>query len=469
MNINPLERQLFVDDEIIKYSNNLQRKYYSPSRIGIVLQPDKPWELNCLILYGSVVKDPFSGNLRMWYSSFSAKRGTGRDVLYAESTDGIHWNKPDVEIFEFGNSRHNNIVIPASHPGHPDCVNVIYDPGERNKNKVYKMTCARRDINNENFGIWTNFSPDGINWSGWKGPVLPGYGDRNTLMYDPELKKPYVIFTRPPDMMKHENFGKRIVVRLDSSDFMKWKQSDIVLKPDLYDPLDIQFYCLVAFRYESMYLGFLQRLHSKEDWMDIELISSRDSILWKRNGYRTAFMEPGFEKSLDCQWIGLSTNPPVEMDGQLFFFYEVRNACHKLPRSSCFPAGVIGAAIMPKDGFASISSGFVPGELITKQFTCPGGKLCLNLNAANHIGFTEAGISAGGTRVEILDQNQWPITGFRLSDCIPLNGDYTGQKVEVEWKNRKNCNILKGEKISLRFWLIHSDLYSFWFEPQGTK
>jgi len=459
--INQCEHQLFVDDALIEYSNNLQRRYWSPERAGVVLEPDKPWEQRCLILYGSVIKDPVTGNFKMWYSSFCGKRNLGRDILYAESTDGFHWHKPNLGLVKFKDSLNNNIVIPAEHPYHPDGASVIYDTVDKKKSRLYKMVSCRTDNKGKNH-IWANFSADGIRWQGWNGPILFGYGDRNTLMFDPSLEKPYVIFTRPPDMMK--NFGKRIVVRLDSKDFIRWTQSQTILKPDLDDPLDLQFYCLVAFKYHSMYLGFLQRLHSEEDRLDIELVSSRDSITWHRSDLRTAFMESNFEKSIDSRWIGLASNPPIVINNYLLFFYEARNACHGLSGSFLLPSGLIGVATMPEDGFVSLSSGFVPAEIVTKSFVCPGGVLKLRVNAVNHLGHTETcGIIAGGTRLEILTENHSPIPGYSLKECKTITGNFrTG--VAVEWKKKKELNALKGQKIRLRFNLIHSDLYSFWFD-----
>ncbi|HXK45133.1 MAG TPA: hypothetical protein PL060_04195, partial [bacterium] len=190
---------------------------------------------------------------------------------------------------------------------------------------------------------------------------------------------------------------------------------------------------------------------------------SRDSIVWQRNRLRCAFMESNFEKSIDSRWIGLASNPPLKINNHLLFFYEARNLCHGLPDSVSLPHGIIGIATMPEDGFVSLSSGSASGELITKSFVCPGGALYLCVNAANHQHSSTHDITHGKIQVEILTTNNSLIPGYSLKECKTIKGDFrTG--VVVEWKKKKNLDVLKGQKIRLRFNLVNSDLYSFWFE-----
>ena len=70
------------------------------------------------------------GKFRMWYLYLASpgvkKREPGdfsriwhhRPVAYAESRDGIHWDRPNLGLMEFRGSRNNNLVRiePASDP-----------------------------------------------------------------------------------------------------------------------------------------------------------------------------------------------------------------------------------------------------------------------------------------------------------------------------------------------------------------
>jgi hypothetical protein len=60
-------------------------------------------------LYGTVLHE--SGRFRMWYYSRDlSPRDTGY-TCYAESVDGIHWEKPELGLVEVQGSRRNNIPI----------------------------------------------------------------------------------------------------------------------------------------------------------------------------------------------------------------------------------------------------------------------------------------------------------------------------------------------------------------------
>ena len=86
------------------------------------LLADQPWEAE--ISGGNVIVE--GGRFRCWYSAtvpaqkvgiVYAEEGRGMETngtvsCYAESQDGIHWNKPALKIFSFKGSKENNIVSP---------------------------------------------------------------------------------------------------------------------------------------------------------------------------------------------------------------------------------------------------------------------------------------------------------------------------------------------------------------------
>ena len=75
---------------------------------------DAPWEgSGCG--YHIVFRD--GARFRMYYIATNLTNEDGTKLAshpayacYAESTDGIHWNKPDLGLIAFGNSTRNNIV-----------------------------------------------------------------------------------------------------------------------------------------------------------------------------------------------------------------------------------------------------------------------------------------------------------------------------------------------------------------------
>ena len=99
--------QLFVDDWLVDSLDGVFRQLHRPRAAEVAIQLDRAWE--GLYLYDpSVMKD---GSLyRMWYRG----GGPSRPHLwaYAESVDGIHWVKPELNLIEFKGSKRNNLVWP---------------------------------------------------------------------------------------------------------------------------------------------------------------------------------------------------------------------------------------------------------------------------------------------------------------------------------------------------------------------
>lgn len=89
------------------------------------------------ILYGSVLH--IGGKFRMWYLGMIEKEivkgqapGWWRPMCYAESVDGVNWNKPALGLVEFGGDKNNNICLiegePFSLTRVNDFLTVIHEP-----------------------------------------------------------------------------------------------------------------------------------------------------------------------------------------------------------------------------------------------------------------------------------------------------------------------------------------------------
>ena len=79
-------------------------------RSNPLLIQDKPWEMRLDNAYPNVVKT--NAAYQLWYGGFIAGKhfdtSEGRDRVngfhYANSTDGLTWNKPALGIFDLGKS-----------------------------------------------------------------------------------------------------------------------------------------------------------------------------------------------------------------------------------------------------------------------------------------------------------------------------------------------------------------------------
>jgi hypothetical protein len=89
-----------------------------------VLIADRPWEGERAQAWGSVIVEP-DGLLRMWYFAFNTERRPDEldrgGYAYAESRDGIHWDKPDLGVVEFRGSKRNNLFYTCA----PDGKNLV--------------------------------------------------------------------------------------------------------------------------------------------------------------------------------------------------------------------------------------------------------------------------------------------------------------------------------------------------------
>ncbi len=432
---------LFLDDVQIAQTARLARVYEQPRRFGPVLVPDRAWEGRCVIVYGSVLPRPDGSGYQMWYQSFSTHvRGPERAVFcYATSEDGIHWEKPSLGLYEYHGSRDNNIIL-VSEKHWLSTLTVVIDPGDSEERR-YKMLFS---ANEDGPGLYAAFSPDGVHWAVRRQPVCTTASDRTTMLFDPERETPYVAFTRKHGPIMHREFGGRVVYRVESRDMLNWTEPEPVLVPDLCDSWDVQFYGMPAWRYRDFYMGGLKRLWTTPDRIDTELVTSGDTTTWRRS--RATFLPNGEGDAWDSSWVALASSPPIERDGQLWFYHEGRRQAHG--QKSPFPQGAIGLAVLPKDRFCALEAGPAEGYVTTAPFTWTGGTLSLDARLHN----------VGSIRVELLDGGGTVIPGFACDDAEAFQGDSPAW--EVKWKGGVSLDTLKGRTVSLRIYLVNARLYA---------
>lgn len=91
-------RQLFVDDFLIE-ENNLRPEYHKAKKFegNPVLYPEKSWEIEqapaACPKSGGVWYDEEEKIFKMWYEA-----GWLRNMCYATSADGVHWERSDLDI-----------------------------------------------------------------------------------------------------------------------------------------------------------------------------------------------------------------------------------------------------------------------------------------------------------------------------------------------------------------------------------
>jgi hypothetical protein len=108
-------RELFVDDVLVeRLTGRAELRLHDPTPREVALETGEAWEGNATN-YVTVFQD--GDSYRMYYRGSHASYLGGQDrpstrdlYCYAESRDGIHWTKPDLGLFAWNESKHNNIV-----------------------------------------------------------------------------------------------------------------------------------------------------------------------------------------------------------------------------------------------------------------------------------------------------------------------------------------------------------------------
>ena len=158
-------RELFLDNLMVnRLEGGAQRVFHHPVAREVVMKFDKPWEGNACG-DGVVFRD---GDIyRMYYRAMDTSKQPGF-TCYAESRDGIHWNRPDLGLVEFQGSKTNNIVLQTAgfHDGN---LMVFRDENpSATPDALYKAVSGRVGPGNwstadKDLAVWK--SPDGIHWT----------------------------------------------------------------------------------------------------------------------------------------------------------------------------------------------------------------------------------------------------------------------------------------------------------------
>ena len=102
-------RECFFDEYLINTElTSAEFRVHEPIRHECVLVHDAPWEGDGCN-YHNIVKD--DGLYRMYYLGWSMLAEDQIVVCYAESTDGLHWVKPSLGLFEYRGSKDTNIIL----------------------------------------------------------------------------------------------------------------------------------------------------------------------------------------------------------------------------------------------------------------------------------------------------------------------------------------------------------------------
>lgn len=453
-------RELFVDHYLIDSTQGSARlTMHPPKREQVVFQVAGPYENGCSGVYSVLVEH--EGRYLLYYrGNYPTKSAQGDESLLqtanvAVSTDGIHFERPDLGVLDLGDGGRNNVIWQGIE-GH-NFVPFLDGNPKTDADKRFKAVGGTG--NNNLRGM---YSADGIHWrAALDKPldVVGAFDSANRAFWDGTIGK-YRLFSRNFRKIGQKTY--RIIQSCVSDDFIHWS------KPveHVYDdgvPME-EFYtnatspCPGA---EHLLLSFPMRYvierrtpvadisameypggTSNVGMTDAVMMSSRDGVHWHRP-FLQAWLRPGLDER---NWTHRNTCPAIgilplrEDEWSMYVSEHYGWPDNRLRRLSIRPWG-----------FGSISGGRPGGQVLTHPLTFTGRELRINFATS----------AVGGVRVELQDATGKPIAGHTLDDMQPMFGDRLDQP--VTWTHGADLSKLAGQPVRLRFELEDADVFALRF------
>ncbi len=463
-----LEKQLLVDDYIFARRLNVTQRLGTVTKVGPVLKATLESDGGSFGFYHTALYNPHEKRFQLWFSvgtdhaSMSLGKETYRGVGYAESDDGIHWNRPLVAA-----DGKSNIVLPMTGNS------VMLDPtlpwGHAEKFKAAWMHPHSRAA--------LAYSSDGRSWHFYNdgNPVTHRAGDTQNQVFWEPVRKAYILGTRTDlgagggptehrgwrfmvhengDIRNHPTAWKTILDRIAVNDPHQKQGSN---------PPDLQFHHISMWRHEGIWFQLINiwtaptqkeydqdedQIRHERDVSDYYLGVSRDVVTIDRSFVhaRQPFVPRGPGGSWDDDIIVPSNNIITRGDEHWIYYCGMNERIYNFKNRE---RSYIGLAKLPLDRLIGQSAGQEFGTVVTKPFRLEGESLQVNIDA-----------KLGELRVEVLDAAGEPIAGYGGDDARTYR-NVDELRLTPRWS--KPLSEIKGRNIRLRFHLQNAALYAFQF------
>ena len=479
-------RQLFVDNWLIAETTLTRTFHQAKLHNGPVLKAETKLECEggtaegAVLFDGGVWFDPQDRLFKMWYHA-----GFRDAICYATSKDGLHWERPQLDV-----SPGENRVLPFQKGWALSGFSVALDQNTRDAAQRFKMLAYHRyknrfagDKGEDNPPAKMYVSADGIHW-GAPQMVKCFTGDNASMFFDPF--RGYWVFStrnRAPSVLQPgatDSKGKPVTVRarfrFDGPDFIQTgltaNKALLWLKPDAQDKPDPEFniapelYKFGAVAYESIMLGAVGTFYGPQNdvakelkrpkTIDIQLAYSRDGVNYPRPS-RAAFIacarQPG---TWNRGYLHSANGVCLIVGDELWFYFGAWSGLSQRENAEYVMAGgSVGLAKLRRDGFASMDADATGGTLMTRPVTFTEQHLFVNVADPN-----------GALKAEVLDEQGNSISPFTVENSVAFTGDKTRHR--LTWQGADNLSQLAGKKVRFRFTLRNGQLYAFWVSQSET-
>ena len=477
-NLRPHKTLLF-DMELAETACGVRLRMHEPVRRGVVLECNAPWEGEHTG-YGKMIFD--GEKYRYYYRGGGAnggpwKEGTGEHGVWcvAYSRDGKHFEKPDLGLYEFEGSTHNNIVMQLDDKA-IDNFSIMLDTNPAcPADAKYKAISGYRHDGKKHLGYYK--SADGLSFTYVEDiPVEGRFDSMNIVFWDERIGK-YRLYFRDYHTLDRTNrieyeaeeHVRDIKLSL-SEDFVHWSEP-VLLDYGEDDRLELQLYTngIMPYPDSDFYVGIPTRyIDRTPDAINYKylpdlggfrpfitehfgrcgtamteaiLMVSRDGHHFKRT--KEAFLTAGIENGENWAY------------GDGYMTYGMIETVSDFPGEPNELSLYVGKGYRARpvsferytlrmDGFYSWRADFEGGEVITKPIVLAENGLTVNF-ATSALGYL---------RIELLGLDGKPLEGY---DTGRLFGNSPSRPCDFE----KPLADLAGKAVRMRITMKDCDFYSF--------
>lgn len=471
------------DDFSIENSNNVEIRSHKPQSKNLALVCQNEWEGNCNG-YACVVKaqDKYLFYYRgcTFYDELSEEYGHdgGGVICVAESSDGITFKKPDLQIYEYNGTKNNNIVFMRGKT--VDNFSVFYDENPNcPKNERFKALSA-----GPNDTLMYYCCGDGYHFEYKYNINVKGAFDSFNLGFWDKDSGEYCIYYRAfhtkdgVDKFSwvndkiHPTEDIRDIRYATSKDFVNWTEHGrIIFAKDKEDYPLYTSQITKYYRSDNLRIGFPVRYFDRPEdsknfdylpmgdrhkivtekygregtsFTDCVIMTSTDGLNFDRRD--EAFLTPGVENNHNW-WYGncYIAHGMIETEGE---GYGAQNELSLYVPENYRIAGVnFRRYTIRIDGFFSWYGNYRGGEVLTKPIKIVSGEMAANFA-------TSAG---GGVVFTLCDLDGNELAGYK---SYTLFGDTIERPVVFD----KPLDNLIGKEVRIKINLKDAHLYSFVFK-----
>ena len=470
-------RELFVDHLLIQRLTRTRLHLHDPQPREIVLRHDTPWE-GPFSLYHTIIHH--EGRYLLYYRGWPELEGNGVYCV-AHSEDGIHFQRPTLDLHPWQGSLANNVILAEEPFTHTFAPFVDTRPGipARERFKAFSRNVGAPDRNGKRKASLSGFvSEDGVHWRILSAEPLitDGAFDSQNVGFWSEAEGRYVAYYRTfssLEGLREDRRGPtttarnlRRIKRATSTDFLHWEPGVVMDYRTADRPAPVEeFYINQTrpyFRAPHIYVALPARFMADRQAITAEeaaalevhetqlsacsdacFMTARPGTEW----YDRTFMEALIKPRIGAGHWSARCNYPV--DGVVQTGPEEMSLY--IDEHYAQPGNQVRRYSLRLDGFVSVRASHGGGELLTRPVIFSGRELELNYATS----------AAGSLRVELRDPEGGPIPGYTLREARDLFGNRLAGR--AAWKHGTDVSRLAGRPVQLRFVMRDADLYSLRF------